>query len=225
MSVLSFQNVSKVYGDGPSRVKALSDLCLVIQPGQTAALVGASGSGKTTLLNLAAGLDRPSTGTIHLGDHALTEMSERSLAQMRRKQVGFLFQSMNLIPTLTAGENIELALELAGAPKSEHAGRVSSLLESAGLADKIDAFADELSAGQRQRIAALRAVAHRPGLVLMDEPTSCLDTANADLLMKLLGELNRTEEAAMILSTHDNYVAQQMQRTMHLRDGRIVDDE
>jgi len=225
MSALSFQNVSKVYGAGPSRVEAVKGLCLIIELGQAVALVGASGSGKTTVLNLAAGLDRPSAGTVYLGDYPLTEMNETALARMRRKQVGFLFQSLNLIPTLSAGENIKLSLDLSKTPKAEHDERVSSLLESAGLADKVDAFADELSAGERQRIAALRAVAHRPALVLMDEPTSCLDTANADRLMELLLELNRAEGTAMILATHDVRVAERMRRVLHLHDGRLIDDE
>jgi len=225
MSVLSFHNVSRVYGDGPARVEALSRICLTIEPGQSVALVGASGSGKTTLLNLAAGLDRPSEGTVRLGEDGLSGMDEAALARMRSKRIGFLFQSVNLIPTLSAAENMVLRLELAGAPRADQAGRVASLLESAALADKANAYPDELSAGQQQRVAALRAVVHRPPLVLMDEPTSCLDAANADRLMELLGELSRAEGTAMILATHDMNVSRRMGRVVHLHDGRVVDAE
>lgn len=224
MSVLSFNNVSKIYGAGPATVYALRDICITIESGQTVALVGASGSGKTTLLNLAAGLDRPSVGRIDLGTHLLTEMSERALALMRRKQVGFLFQSLNLVATLSVSENIRLALELAGV-KGDRSRRISQLLELAGLSSKTDEFSDKLSTGQQQRVAALRAVAHRPRLVCMDEPTSCLDSENADRLMRLLCELNRAEGTTMILATHDVRIARQMERIIQLRDGKIVDDK
>lgn len=224
MSILSLQNVSKVYGSGPRAVAAISNVSLSAEPGQMIALVGASGSGKTTLLNLAAGLDAASEGTVVLVGRDLAGLNEAALALIRRRQVGFVFQSLNLIATLTASENIQLPLVLSATPTAERLQRVDQLLELAGLADKARAFPDELSAGQQQRIAALRAVAHRPDVVLIDEPTSCLDTTNADKLMELLLDMNRSEGATMILATHDTRVADKLHRTVTLRDGRIVDD-
>ena len=224
MSDLRFEHVTKVYGTGPGRVRALDDLCLSITTGETVAVVGASGSGKTTLLNLAAGLDRPTDGDVSLGDFPVSRMRETALARMRRRHVGFLFQAMNLVPTLCAGENIALAQELAGYPRQHRDRRVADLLARAGLTDRAGSFVEELSAGQAQRIAALRAVAHRPAVLLMDEPTSCLDTDNAETLMDLLLALNTAEGTTMVIATHDLRMARRMRRVVQLRDGKIIDD-
>ena len=224
MSVLTLHNVSKTYGAAPTAVRALDGVSLDIPVGQTVALAGASGSGKTTLLNVAAGLDRASEGTVCLAGRDLADASERALALLRRRTVGFVFQSLNLVSTLTAGENVELAMALAGQGREARRTRAADLLSRGGLADRAGAFPDELSAGQRQRIAALRAVAHRPDLVLMDEPTSCLDTENANRLVDLLLELNRCENTTIVLATHDSRISDRLGRTVRLRDGRIVDD-
>jgi putative ABC transport system ATP-binding protein len=225
MSVLSFQNVSKTYGAGAAEVRALIDVSFEVAAGETIALVGSSGSGKTTLLNVAAGLDRASEGTVILGDHNIGQTSERSMALLRRKTVGFVFQSLNLVAALTASENIEMSLALSGVGGDERRARALELLSAAGLSDKAKAFPDELSSGQSQRVAALRAAAHRPNLILMDEPTSCLDTDNANCLLDLVGELNERENTTIVLATHDARIAARMGRIVRLRDGRIIDDE
>lgn len=225
MSILSFQNVTKVYPGGPAGVRALVDVSLDVEAGQMVGVVGVSGSGKTTLLNLAGGLDAPSEGVVVLKGADLGGMSEAALARLRRTHAGFVFQSLNLIPTLCARENIEIPLALTGCDAAQRRERAGELLERAGLADRATALPHQLSGGEQQRVAALRAVAHRPTVVLLDEPTSNLDTENADTLMGLLDELNRSEGMTMIFSTHDARLAEKLHRTVCLRDGRIVDDQ
>jgi len=225
MSILSFQNVTKVYPGGPEGVRALADVSLDIEAGQMVGVVGVSGSGKTTLLNLAGGLDAPTEGVVTLKGKRLGEMSEAALARLRRTHAGFVFQSLNLIPTLTASENIEIPLALTGCGAVERRDRAEELLSRAGLAAHGDALPHELSGGEQQRVAALRAVAHRPTLVLLDEPTSNLDTAHADTLMGLLDELNRSEGTTMIVATHDLRLAEKLHRIVRLRDGSLVDDQ
>ena len=221
MSILQLENVSRFYGSGSMTVRALTEVSLAVEAGETMALVGTSGSGKTTLLNLAAGLDRPSEGTVRLMGTSLVGLSEARRARLRRPSVGFVFQALNLIPWLTVSENIQLPLAMVGLARAERLARVSSLLAASGLETRARAFPQELSAGEQQRVAALRAVAHRPKLVLMDEPTSCLDTQNAGILMELIVDLNRVEGATVILATHDARVAGRMQRVIDLCDGRI----
>jgi len=225
MSILSFQNVTKVYPGGPAGVRALVDVSLDVEAGQMVGVVGVSGSGKTTLLNLAGGLDAPSEGVVVLQGKRLGEMGEASLARLRRTHAGFVFQSLNLIHTLCARENIEIPLALTGCDAAQCRERAGELLERAGLADRAAAMPHQLSAGEQQRVAALRAVAHRPAVVLLDEPTSNLDTDNADTLMDLLDELNRSEGMTMIFATHDVRLAEKLHRTVRLRDGSIVDDQ
>ena len=224
MSILLLENVSRFYGSGSTSVCALKNVSLAVEPGQTVALVGTSGSGKTTLLNLAAGLDRPSEGNVLLMGKSLADFNETRRARLRRTCVGFVFQTLNLIPWLNISENIQLPLAMIGQARAERLERVSSLLAAAGLESRVGAFPQELSAGEQQRVAALRALAHRPKLVLMDEPTSCFDTQNARTLVELVMDLNRAEGVTVILATHDSRVAGRLQRVVGLCDGQITDD-
>ena len=224
MSILQLENVSRFYGSGSTSVCALKNVSLTVEPGETVALVGTSGSGKTTLLNLAAGLDRPSEGNVLLMGQSLADFNEARRARLRRTCVGFVFQALNLIPWLNISENIQLPLAMVGQAGAERIERASSLLASAGLETRARAFPQELSAGEQQRVAALRAMAHRPKLVLMDEPTSCLDTQNAGILMELVVDLNRDEGVTVILATHDPRVAGRLQRVTGLCDGQVTDD-
>jgi putative ABC transport system ATP-binding protein len=224
MSILAFAQVSRVYGRGVSSANALYDITLILEPGEFVALVGASGSGKTTLLNLAAGLDRPSAGQVSLCGQRLDELTECGLARLRRAHTGFVFQTLNLLPTLTAAENIGVPLALNGWAPDAHRQRVADLLTAAGLGHRGGAFPHELSGGEQQRVAGLRAVAHRPALVLLDEPTSSLDTTHAAELLELLRLLNEREGTTLLIATHDERIARRTRRTLALCDGRIVGD-
>ncbi len=223
MSVVSLVNVSRLYRQGGATTAALADVSFEADPGETIALVGSSGSGKTTLLNVAAGLDTPTSGQVRLMGRDLSELSETQLARLRRRQVGFVFQTLNLLPSLTGAENIELSLALAGWTKADRRARSAELLARADLADRANRLPDQMSTGQQQRIAALRAISHKPDLVILDEPTSCLDDANAEALLDLLIELNESAGSAMILATHDLQAAGRMGRTVNLHDGRTTD--
>ncbi len=224
MSILAFEQVSRVYGRGATSANALHGVTLTLEPGEFVALVGASGSGKTTLLNLAAGLDRPTAGQVRLREQSLADLDERGLARLRRAHTGFVFQTLNLLPILTAAENIRVPLALNGWPAEPQRQRVAELLAAAGLGHRADAFPHELSGGEQQRVAGLRAVAHRPALVLLDEPTSSLDTAHATVLLELLRLLNEREGTTLLIATHDERIARRTRRTVSLCDGRIVDD-
>jgi putative ABC transport system ATP-binding protein len=224
MSILAFEQVSRVYGRGVAAADALRDVTLTVAPGEFVALVGASGSGKTTLLNLAAGLDRPSSGQVRLRGQLLSDLDERGLARLRRAHTGFVFQTLNLLPTLSAAENISIPLALNGWPAAAQRQRVAELLAAAGLPHRANAFPHELSGGEQQRVAGLRAVAHRPALVLLDEPTSNLDTTHAAVLLELLRLLNEREGTTLLIATHDERIARRTGRTVVLCDGRIVSD-
>ncbi len=224
MSILEFTGVSRTYGRGETAAAALRQVTLAFAPAEVAALTGPSGSGKTTLLNLAAGLDRPTAGTVRLLGQDLGCLSETRLALLRRRHLGVVFQALNLVRVLTAAENIAIPLELNGASRRERDRRVQDLLERAGLGDRAGALPGELSGGEQQRVAVLRAVAHRPGLVVLDEPTSSLDTVHAQQLMDLLLALNRQEGTTMLLATHDERVARRAARRIALLDGEVTGD-
>lgn len=224
MSIVRVEHLSHIYGSGRTRVEALTDISFDLAPGELSALVGASGSGKTTLLNMLAGFDRPGEGNIYVLDQDISVMGETSMAMFRRQYMGFVFQTLNLIPTLSAAENVALPLVLLGIARSERRMRVGKLLDRAGLSDRADAMPRELSSGEQQRIAALRAVAARPKLLLMDEPTSCLDSRSTTELIGLLLELNHEEMISMLLTTHDQRVTRALPKSIRLVDGRIADE-
>lgn len=224
MNVVTVEHLSRIYGSGRTRVRALTDVSFCLATGELSALVGASGCGKTTLLNMIAGFDRPSDGSVRVLNQEITVMGETARAMFRRQYLGFVFQTLNLVPTLSAAENVELPLVLLGVPRTERRMRVGALLDCAGLSDRAGAMQSELSAGEQQRIAALRAVAARPKLLLMDEPTSCLDSRNTAELVGLLLELNHEEKISMLLTTHDQRVTQALPKSIRLVDGRINDE-
>ena len=213
--------LTKTYDSGGRVLTVLKDITFSLEPGGFLAIVGPSGSGKTTLLGLLAGLDRPSGGTVHLDGHDLATMGEDARAQLRGKKVGFVFQSFQLIPTLTARENVEVPLELLG----EDAGaRADELLARVGLADRGHHYPIQLSGGEQQRVAIARAFANRPKILFADEPTGNLDRANGHTIVELLIALNRDLGTTLVLVTHDLELAGMAKRMLRLADGRVVED-
>ena len=215
--VLTCQNVRKAYG--PRWV--LDGIDLNVNPGERLALTGPSGSGKTTLLNCLGGVDRADSGTITLAGHDLGTLSEAGLALLRREQIGTVFQFFHLLPTLSVAENIELPLQLLGLPAAERRQRVDTLVERVGLAARADARPGQLSGGEQQRAAIARALVHQPTVLLADEPTGNLDSANGERILALLRELTDATGTALVLVTHSEDAAAICHRRIHLRDGRI----
>ncbi|MFQ5435068.1 MAG: ATP-binding cassette domain-containing protein, partial [Anaerolineae bacterium] len=207
---------------GETAVAALRGLDLTIAPGEFVALVGPSGSGKSTLLNLLGGLDRPSAGELWLNGLPLHDADAKARTQHRKERVGFIFQSFNLLPRLTAQENVALPLTLAGVPKVEREARARALLERVGLGHRLDHYPAELSGGEQQRTAVARALIHHPQLILADEPTGNLDSATGESIMNLLRDLNREQGITLIVVTHDPDVAAYADRVVRLRDGQIT---
>ena len=215
--------VSKSIDTGTHTVEILKGIDFAVERGQFVAIMGASGSGKSTLLGLLAGLDTPTSGRIQLDGVDITDMEEDELALLRGRKVGFVFQSYQLIPTLTAEENVLLPLDLAGV--GDGGGRVRELLEQVGLLDRRDHYPVQLSGGEQQRVALARAFVMRPPILMADEPTGNLDTANGRLVLDLLLQLNQREKATLLLVTHDRELAGAADRRITLRDGSIWGDE
>lgn len=211
--------VSKAYNDGATRHDVLRGIDLEVVPGELVALLGPSGSGKSTLLNIIAGIDSPDSGTVEVSGRELGAMNERQRTLLRRRDIGFVFQFFNLIPTLTVLENVLLPLELTG---RRDVGVARSLLERVGLADRGRAFPEELSGGEQQRIAIARALAHEPKLLLADEPTGNLDSATGARVLDLLADLVREHGSAMVIATHSRDVVERAHRVLTLHDGVIV---
>ncbi len=224
MSLINIHKVFKTYGSGHAATHALRGIDLSIEAGEFVALSGSSGSGKTTLLNLAAGFDFADSGSVVFLERELSSLTEKQRALFRRKHVGFVFQMLNLLPTMTALENIQIPMALNSFSRLDQKARGLGLLEIAGLSDRANSFPKELSGGEQQRVAALRAVAHSPDLILLDEPTSCLDTENAKVLLELLSNLNKEVGVTLIISTHDERIANLAQRRVILRDGKVAGD-
>ena len=213
--------LSRHYKMGGVVVSALDGVDFAVMRGEFMALVGPSGSGKSTLLNLIGALDRPTRGEIWVDGLFLAEAKEPEWVRYRRERVGFIFQSFNLLPTLTAAENVETPMMLAGVSKPERSKRASELLESIGLAQRWSHKPNELSGGEKQRVAIARALANRPHLLLADEPTGNLDSKTGAVILDLLCELVRSEGLTVIMVTHDLQVASRADRVIHLQDGRI----
>ena len=224
MHIIETTQLKKVY-EGPVPVYAVNDVNLTFDAGEFTAIVGPSGSGKTTLLNLIGGLDRPTSGDITVAGTIMNELSENELIRFRLHNIGFVFQSYNLIPVLTARENTEFTMLLQKHPKKERLERVDQLLKEVGLADQAYKTPGALSGGQQQRVAVVRALAPKPRFVLADEPTANLDGHSAENLLDIMLKLNREENVTFIFSTHDNRVIERARRVITLEDGKIVSDE
>lgn len=220
--MITVTDVSMVLAAGGRSVTILDRINFEIPAKQTVAIMGPSGSGKSTLLGLMAGLDRPSTGSIHLDGTDITTMAESRMARFRREKVGYIFQSFHLIPTLTAMENVAVPLELSG--ESRAGDRAADLLSAVGLSDRMGHYPVQLSGGEQQRVAVARAFACRPPILLADEPTGNLDSATGSHIIELLLALHRDHGTTLVLVTHDTTLASSMQRVLALRDGRLESD-
>src|SRR5215831_15087646 len=219
--MIAVRNLVKTIRNGTHQVQIIRDVSFDVAPREFVAVMGPSGSGKSTLLGLIAGLDAPTSGSISIGGQEITTLREDELAQMRGRKLGFVFQSYHLIPTLTAFENVLLPMEFHcitnGAAK-----RAASLLENVGLASRLDHYPVQLSGGEQQRVALARAFMMKPAVLLADEPTGNLDTANGQHVLELLIRLNKEEGATLVLVTHDEMLASHAERRIILRDGKIV---
>jgi putative ABC transport system ATP-binding protein len=222
MSVLEMRHVSRTYGQGAAEVHALMDVDLSVEAGQMVAVMGPSGSGKSTLLTIAGTLEEPSSGEVLIGGAPVTEMSRNAKARLRRQYIGYVFQDFNLLPGLTAAENVSLPLELDGisARKARLAGLAA--LDGLGLGERAGNFPDQLSGGERQRVAIARAVVGDRRLLLADEPSGALDSANGEAVMRLIHAACKRGVAAVVV-THDAQLASWADRVVFLRDGRITD--
>ena len=225
MNILETKNLHKVYDETSVPVYAVNGLDLTIQKGEFTAIVGPSGSGKTTLLNMIGGLDRPTEGEIYVNNVNLNDLSSRKLTDFRLKNIGFVFQAYNLIPVLTAKENVEFIMQLQKRPKKERDERTVSLLEAVGLGDRVNSRPAKMSGGQQQRVAVTRAIASKPQFVLADEPTANLDSKSTENLLDMMEELNRKEHITFIFSTHDQRVVNKARRVITVDDGKITKDE
>lgn len=223
MEVARIENVSRVYKTGAVETHALRDVNLSIQSGEFTALVGPSGSGKTTLLQLIGCLDQPTSGRVFINGRDVSALNRDQRADMRRGTIGFIFQFFALIPTLTAYENVEMPLLLAGQNAASRRARVMQLLDVVGLADRAHHRPDQMSGGQQQRVAIARALAPNPSLILADEPTANLDTPNGKQVMDIMARLNQETGVTFVFATHDPRVIQYARRVVTLRDGRIVE--
>jgi putative ABC transport system ATP-binding protein len=221
--MIVLDHISKHF-EGRRRVTALQDINLSIGKGELVSIVGPSGSGKSTLLNLIGGLDRPTSGTISLDGERLDNLSDDGLTAVRRDKLGFIFQFFNLLPSLSCLENVALPLHLRGWPRKKIEQRAGELLELVKLAARIDHLPDELSGGERQRVAIARALSVYPPILLADEPTGNLDTQTGQEILQLISHLHESLGATVLVVTHDANVAATCQRTITIRDGRIVGD-
>jgi putative ABC transport system ATP-binding protein len=219
--MLRCASLTKTYLSGGRRLTVLKDISFSVEPGAFVAIVGPSGSGKTTLLGLLAGLDRPTAGTVHLDGDELGSLSEDDLARLRARKIGFVFQSFQLIPTLTALENVQVPLELRGEPSAD---RAAELLGRVGLGDRGHHYPAQLSGGEQQRVALARAFSTRPRVLLADEPTGNLDARTGATIIDLMTELNRDLDTTLVLVTHDLDLASRARRTIRLADGAIIAD-
>ena len=223
--LIEIRGARKQYQEGKTAVQALRGIDLTIDPGEFSAIAGPSGSGKTTLLNVIGGLDTLSDGTVRLDGTDVHALSSRALTRLRLEQIGFVFQAYNLIPVLTARENVEFTMLLQGVPKEERRQRAAEMLERVGLGDMLDRRPTAMSGGQQQRVAVARAIVARPKVVLADEPTANLDSETGGKLLDLMRRLNREQSVTFLFSTHDPMVMDYSQRLIRLKDGRIDADE
>jgi putative ABC transport system ATP-binding protein len=225
MTILAARGLTKIYVTRGVETAALNGIDLTVEEGEFTSLAGPSGSGKTTLLNLFGALDEPTTGEVVLDGEKLADLSSERLADVRLRKLGFVFQAYNLIPVLTARENVEFVMQLQGIPAAERRERACELLGEVEIADLADKRPLEMSGGQQQRVAVARAIASRPRIVLADEPTANLDSGTAGRLLDLMERLNRERGVTFLFSTHDPLVIGKAFRVIRLQDGRIAGDE
>ncbi len=223
MNFIACENLTRSYRKGDALITPLADLNLQIERGEFVALMGPSGSGKTTLLNLIAGIDRPTSGALTIDGRQISSLSRAQLADWRSRYIGYIFQLYNLVPVLTAYENVELPLLLRNLSRRERHERTASALALVGLADRHDHFPRQLSGGQEQRVAIARAIVTDPLIIVADEPTGDLDAASAHAILDLLGRLNRELGKTLIMVTHDPRCASHAGRVLHLEKGRLVE--
>jgi len=224
MEVTKIENVTRSFNIGKIETQALRGVNLSIENSEFTALVGPSGSGKTTLLQIIGCLDQPSSGQVFVNGKDVSKLNRNQRADIRRGTIGFIFQFFALIPTLSAYENVEMPLLLVGKSSSERRARVSQLLESVGLSDRAHHRPDQLSGGEQQRVAIARALATRPAMILADEPTANLDTANGKQIMETMTRLNQETGITFVFATHDPRVIHYARRVVTLQDGRVVDN-
>ena len=219
--VVSLHNVTKTYSRGGTEVSVIRDLSFVIPAGTFLAIMGPSGSGKSTLLNVMAGIDRPTSGSVVVAGTRLEQLSEGEMARWRARHIGYVFQTYNLIPVLTAAENVELPLALTHLTRRERADHVKTALRLVGLADRMDHYPRQLSGGQEQRVGVARAIVSDPTMILADEPTGNLDRESADDILTLLARLNRELGKTIVMVTHDPRAAERAQMIRHLEKGLL----
>ncbi len=225
MSLVKVEGLFKAYKQDTITVDALKDINLNIDKGEFIALAGPSGSGKTTLLNIIGALDKPTSGRVYLDNDDITKLSKNELSQIRLNRIGFIFQEYNLIPVLTALENVEYVMLLQGLTEKERREKAYGILKEVGLEGLEDRRPSQLSGGQQQRVAVARAIVSHPSLILADEPTANLDSKTADSLLDLMYALNQEKGITFIFSTHDKLVMEHARRLILLRDGKVVGDE
>ncbi|WP_426535402.1 ABC transporter ATP-binding protein [Bradyrhizobium sp. McL0615] len=223
--ILEAANVTKDLGSGAARVAALKGVSLALSGGELTLLMGPSGSGKTTLLSILGCMLSPTEGTVHVCQHSTAGLEPEELARLRREHVGFVFQSFHLFPTLSATDNVRLALDVRGEPRRAAKVRSREALAKVGLAHKIKAYPRELSGGEQQRVAIARAIVGNPSIILADEPTAALDGANGQAVMKLLAEIARERGHAVLIVTHDPRLLPFADRVVQIEDGRIIAEE
>ncbi|HOA99654.1 ABC transporter ATP-binding protein [Candidatus Sordicultor fermentans] len=222
--VIKVEDLWKIYQLGEVQVEALRGVSFEIEEGEFVAIMGPSGSGKSTLMNILGCLDRPTRGRYFLDGQEVSQLNENQLAQIRNKKIGFIFQSFNLLPRLTALQNVELPLIYAGIPSQKRKEQAIKSLEAVGLGDRIHHYPNQLSGGQQQRVAIARALVNDPSIILADEPTGNLDTRSSEEIMHILQELNQ-EGKTIVLVTHERDIASHTHRILHFRDGQLVDNE
>jgi len=224
-TIIKTDNLFRIFRETEQEVRAVDGVSLEISAGEFTAIVGPSGSGKTTLLNLIGGLDTPTSGNLYVDGKDISTLKEREMTAFRLHHIGFVFQAYNLIPVLTAKENVSFVMELQGKPKAEIEKRATELLEAVGLGDRMGSRPAKLSGGMQQRVAVARALASTPKFVLADEPTANLDSKSAENLLDIMEKLNQQEGVTFVFSTHDPRIMAKARRIIKLEDGKVVSDE
>lgn len=224
MNIVTADNIKKSYFQGKMQVYALRGITISVEKSQFMAIAGPSGSGKTTMLNIIGGIDTPDSGTIVVDNNRYSQMKQSRLAQLRLHKIGFVFQAYNLIPVLSAEENVEYIMMLQGLPAKERKQKARAILDDVGLEGKYKRKPSQLSGGQQQRVAVARAIVSNPAIVLADEPTANLDSQTGESLLKMMKKMNQEKKVTFIFSTHDNMVMDYAKRIVKVKDGQIEDD-